>query len=99
MHEVNFSFDTQSSFSARGPSRKKLECSLSVGRSIRHLPKRYFNAEIHDAFGPDPDWVLRCFVDLGMSDGEIGRYVGLSEVCINILTRPLRGPDLGKYLE
>ena len=99
MHKFNSGLDAGSHMSMGGPNRKKTECSFSDGSSIRHLPKRKFKAEIHDAFGPDPEWVLRCFLDLGMSDGEIGRYVGLSEVCIGLLTRRLRCPDLGRYLE
>ena len=59
-------------------------------RSIRYLPKRSYKAEIHDALGPDPDWVLQCFVDLGLSDNEIARYVGLSLGCIRILAQQTR---------
>ncbi|MGJ8595920.1 hypothetical protein [Sulfitobacter sp.] len=69
---------------------------MSDSLTISHLPKRNFNAKIHDAFGLDPEWVSLCFVDLGMFNGEIGRYVGLPQMCISTL---MRRPDLSRYLD
>jgi len=65
----------------------------SVGASIRYLPKRNFKAEIYDALGPDPEWALKCFIDLGLSDSEIADYVGLSLGCVRILTLQIRAEN------
>lgn len=51
---------------------------------------RDFQKEIHDRLGAHPMHVLDCFIDLGLTDGEIARYFGLPEDCINILTCPQR---------
>jgi len=67
------------------------------GASIRYLPKRNFKGEIYDAFGPDPDWAVKCFVDLGLSDAEISRYVGLPLTCIRMLTRQIRADHHEAY--
>ena len=69
------------------------------GPTVRHLPKRRFEAQIHDAFGPDPDTVLECFIALGLTDAEISRYVGLPEARVSRIARPMRRPDLGKYVD
>ncbi|MCO4847186.1 MAG: hypothetical protein KC448_04345 [Yoonia sp.] len=98
MQDVNTSFETRSPHNAGRPVQKDPAPSGAGDASIRSLPIRNFKTEVHDAFGPDPNWMLRCFIDLGLSDGEIARYVGLSEACVSILARPLRGPDHARYL-
>jgi len=60
----------------------------------RHQPKRNLRLKIHDAFGPEPDKALECFVDLGLSDADIARYVGLSCECIQILTHRFRRQNI-----
>ena len=77
---------------------QKVSRSELGGPTIRYLPKRICKEEIHDAFGPDPDWALQCFVDLGLSDADIARCVGLSLGRIQILTRQIRMLNSTKHL-
>ena len=63
------------------------------GASIRYLPSRNFKAEIQDALGPDPEMALRCFVDLGLSDSEIAKYVELSSHYVRLLALPIRAEN------
>ncbi len=55
------------------------------------------SADIRAAFGPDPHKALQCFVDLGLTNREIARYVGLSETCVTTLTGQLRSAEAGWF--
>lgn len=66
------------------------ESSKITGPRTMAFPKPNFDKKIFAALGPDPDWALNCFVDLGLSDPEIARYVGLPLERIQVFTRPFR---------
>ncbi|EEB82799.1 hypothetical protein [Roseobacter sp. GAI101] len=99
MHKFNTDMETQSTGNVGYRHRITPKHSGYDCASVSRLPARSFDVEIHDAFGPDPVTVLQCFIALGLSDGEIARYVGLPEARVNSIARPLRAPDIGKYLE